>query len=410
MGYQNKKPFLSEGIIMPHMYWKGIDIAGDIKKGTVFAHTVSHLQDYLFKRGIALLGSRKAIVLRQRKISSAVQAHIFRQLATLLESGVLLAPALMLCADQAVHVRAQELLYEMEQHVRNGGSFSSAVKQMSAYFNPLIRALLCAGDESGMVARACIVAADFFRMKEKFASQVRSALIMPLVSAVFVCLVIVAVGGFVIPRSVSLYASLGKPIPALTSALLVVGNGISSWQALLFVVIVALCCVLLYRLRTVQPYSYYCDLMLLKIPYFGALYQSYLIVQWLQGLALLSVAGIPLPDALRLLDQHVSNQIFRMKVHRITLDVARGESFTRALEQQDLFSPMIISCIATGEEAGKLPVMVQKAADYQMEWVHNRLRSITIWIQPVLLLLLGLLVAGLIFALYIPILSLTDLM
>lgn len=394
---------------MPHMRWIGVDIAGATKKGIMFAHSPKHLEDLLYKKGIALISFRQLLFFKKQKITSAIHACVMHQLATLLEAGIVVSKALLLCADRTKNRQAQELLYLMEQQVRIGGSFSSAVTMDSVSFNPLIKAILCAGDESGNLASACYLAADFFEMRELFFAQIRSVIIMPLISLLFVGGVAIGIGSFVIPRSVSLYASIGKPIPVFTQTIMSWINTLFSWQMVVFILIVLLIGLLCMRLRRFSRYAYRFDYILLNIPFFGSLITSSLVLQWLQSLALLTKAGIPLPDCLLLLNDAMGNKAFCRRITSITHEVLQGESLSYALmNNEDIFLSEVAALVIIGEEASMLSVMLEKAANLQKEHIKKRLRFISVCVQPILLLLLGCIIAALIFALYIPIISFAD--
>lgn len=392
---------------MPHVHWKGIDISGNMHCGDQYTPSRAHLDRHLFKKGIALTTYR----VKRHRITFArfgyrAKASLFSQLTLLLKSHILLADACGLIAQQTSHPRAQALLFDIEQTLLNGKSLHAALLDHQKDFDNFLIALLAAGEEAGTLTRATEMATHFLEMKATFWAQVRSAVMMPAITSVFLISAIIIVCNYIIPQMNMLYLSIGKETPASTQKLISLGGMLSAWGVIIYTAITTLFIFLIKRIHVWEKWK---DKALLSLPICGTLTKKQLIAWWAQGMSLLLDGGIPMTSALATLEKSMPNSLFRNCLGVIKQNVSMGVPLAQALALQPSFFPSdVIALISIGQEAESLSHMLDQISNQYNQLIQQQLLRLSITIQPLLMIILGIFVAGLIFSIYAPILMLSS--
>jgi len=395
---------------MPYFKWRGVTIVGDWRTGKQFAPSHQHLDAHLLKKQIALIESWP-VTSRWflRSVSRADTIQFFRQLSVLIQAGILLPEALAIAGAQLSNPRLQEVVYAVADAVQGGSSFGNALQRYPKVFSKIMVQLVQAGEESGKLAPALQALSDHLEATHDLYSRIRAALMMPVVTFLFFCAIVSGMFVFILPRFEHIFASMKVPIPPLTQTLLSISAFMRSGSMLM---LLGVCVLIIFSLwlfkRTTQGKNML-DAFWLKVPFVGGLLCSRFTAYFFHSVGMLLEGGMPLVPALSVVRQSIGNVVFAQQVAQVQKRVDAGESLSDALAESDegLFSPEAIAMVLVGQESSSLPMVLKRVAAAQREQIRSRLTSATVLVQPLLMVLLGLLVALLIFAIYTPIFNLS---
>lgn len=395
---------------MPYFYWRGVELTGNIRKGKLFARSQEHLDQLLFKREIALLKCKTTVQWFARPIFLSHKAEFFKRLAVLIDAGVLVPDALALVADQLDHIRLQEIVYDLARQVTEGNSLSNAMQQYDFIFSVIMIQLVRAGEESGNLAQALDGICNYLKANQDFYSRLRSALTVPLITLTFFFVIMLIIFTVIMPRFVEVFASFNQELPPLTKQLLEVSNFIMSSSMVIMVLFLVITSYVVWRIAQRGIMRRAKEYLFLYTPLVGTIIQQRFLAHALQSIALLIEGGVPLLHAVRLLREATPHAIFSEQLFYLEQDIQAGSSLSDAMARhpQEIFSPDSIAMIQVAEESGKLETLLQKTANSYQENVVRTLTNLTVLLQPIILILLGLLVAMLIYAVYGPIMNMSN--
>lgn len=395
---------------MPYYAWRGVDILGDYKKGRMYAKAPEVLDALLFKREIALISFRTVSWRwKYRPVTQQLKIEFFKQLATLLESGVSLPESLLVTAEQLKHPGMQEIIHRIADVVEHGNALSVALCRYEHAFDPITMQLIKAGEESGALARALAQVADRLEMREEFARTLRAAALLPMVTFAFFMLITFFLFSFVVPRFAELFVSMNQQLPSSTLFMMRVSSFCMSRYAAITLLAIGIGIFFLWRFGKTMRGRRIKDKVILFIPVVNTIVRYRFIAYFLTSLSLLLERGFQLVPALQVIAASLDNTLFKNIVLRVSQEVTVGRSFSGSLQDVagDVFPIELIAVVHVGENSGALTVLLKKAAVRYQEIVKNRLRRLTQFVQPLLMIILGLLVLLLIFAIYLPILQLS---
>ena len=397
---------------MPYYSWCGVNVFGDIKKGKVFARSDKDLDQLLFSRNIALLSNKKIKVRTfLNSISSGDKILFFRQLAVLLDSGIRLPDALAILCNQVKNIYLKKVVFNVEVDVHCGVSFSDALAKQSHIFDALEIQVVKVGQESGSVSKCLLRLADHMEQRRAFRKKLKSAAILPLITLAFFFVVTFALFAFVVPKFADIFSSLGKDLPFLTHMVLKVSAILRS-NIFIFTVVLILVFIFLIRryvsLRIFKPIS---DNFYLNAPVFGQLYRQSFLVYFLRSVAMLLKGGVRLVSAIEISKHSISNCFVKEKISNIKQDVFAGSTLSQAMTDFGgaIFPQDLVAIVEVGQESACLGRMLDRAADIYQEKINRSIMFFTTIFQPLLMIVLGLLITLLIFAIYVPIFSLASL-
>jgi len=376
---------------MPYFAWQGVDVYGRNRKGMAFARTEQELDTRLFTQKIALLHARQARprVFTFSAVSLTDKIDFFQQLAELMQAGILLPEALTIVADQQQHGYFQETLYAVALAVREGHQLHHVLKSHPRQFDALMIELVQVGQESGSLALALQALADYLQTQNAFYGRLRAALLMPAITfGFFMCVLGVVVFG-ILPHFAALFSSLGAQTPATTRVLLSLSSWASGWRigALLIGVVLSGLVVRQYT-RTASGRAF-CDAFWLRVPFIGNSISQRASANFLQAVALLLDGGVSLVPALTIAKGVVANQAL-------------------VLVTEPLFGPEVISLATVGQETGRLSFFLARAARIVQAQVYRSVTFFATVVQPLVLIVLGLLIALLLVSVYMPVLNLAN--
>lgn len=391
---------------MPYYSWQGITIHGATKKGVAFSTSLQELDETLLKRDIALLRGKPARKpLLQRSISAELKIEFFRQIAVLLQAGVLLPETLLIVNERMNHPQLQEVIADIAKKVHEGQPLSQALKDYPKIFSPLMIQMIFVGQEAGTLALSLTLLADHLEMMQSFYTSMRSAAIMPCVTLLFFCAVALIIIVGIIPQFASMFATFGQELPTLTRMLINASSVMRSWYMVMVAIALFFCALLAKNAVASEQGRTTIDRWLVRLPYIGILIKQSSLLSFLRSMALLLESGMPVPRAIYVAQQAVPNSVLRNQIDYILQEVEGGTSLSSAMAHHpdELFGQDIIAIVKVGEESGKLPSMLARSAASYQERIKQSLAVATTLFQPLLMIILGLLITMLIFAVYLPV-------
>jgi type II secretory pathway component PulF len=397
--------------------YRGRDSAGKIVKGKLDAASEGAAVARLRTMGVS------PISLAEAKNGTGLQAEIkipgfekgvglkdlaimARQASTMLVSGLSLLKALSILADQTESKKLKDILGKVRDDVERGVSFSEAVAKFPVDFPPIMINMIRAGEAGGFLDKAMDSIAVNFEKEHKLRSTVKSAMTYPVVVLVMSLVSVVIMLVFIVPIFAKMFSGLGSKLP-LPTQLLVDLSHVMVWLApILAVVIFGVWLWYRSNKNTVRVRAFL-DPIKLRVPVFGQLNQKIVIARFSRNFANMIGAGVPILQALGIVGQVSNNYVVEKALERVAESVRKGESIAEPLQKEPVFPQMVSQMVAVGEDAGSMEVMLEKIAVFYDDEVEATTEALTSLIEPLLIAFLGVVVGGMIVALYLPIFSIT---
>jgi len=393
---------------MPYFAWKGVNLRAQICNGVQFARNKSDLDALLIKKDIALLSLKQKKIWWNKPISLQAKIDYFIQLNMLIKAGMLLPDALNLIADQAPNSRFAAVAYQVADQVQEGNSLSQGLANARTVFDPLMIQMACVGQESGSLAASLQVLTNHLESLASFRARLKAALMLPLVTFCFFLVVISIMLMVIVPQFASLFASMHRELPGSTKMMIGVSNFLRSGY---FVLIGALNFMILLLIRlylkTGKGKRLF-DKFLMHMPLSRGLVINKNMAGFFQSIALLIKGGMPLVKAVMIAKESIVNSVIKRQMENLADEINAGGSFAETLSGYPaLIGQEMVSLIKVGQESGMLADMLVRVSDIYQQRLMNGLSRINTLFQPFLLIILGLMITGLILALYTPIMSLS---
>ncbi len=392
---------------MPYFKWVGVDITGAIKKGKLVAYSDQELSQRLFQQGIALMRCASIYTISFLwNINAASRANIFSAIARLLRAGLTVPDVFTIAAQQLDNPFLYDDLFNCARDIRTGIPFAAALKKHTLLCDGLAQIMLIVGHESGNMITAVEYVAAYYEMKHSFKKEIRAALAMPLLTFIFFIGISLFIFIFIMPRFADMFTSMNAQLPAITQYMIVMSEFISSWSMVYIVLGVGLCALLLRRyLRAAGARVW--NILVIKIPVVGTVVLNHQLGQFLYGLSLLERSGVPLVHALEVVESLTAHSVVKRFIHIIRMDVHSGILLSHAMAASLVFSSDVIALVNIGEETGTLGSSLLSSAEIYKESTHILLQRLVFFVQPLVIIVLGLLIGMLIFAVYLPIMNLS---
>ncbi|MEE4382872.1 MAG: type II secretion system inner membrane protein GspF [Pseudomonadales bacterium] len=395
-----------------------LDAAGRRRKGVLEADSVRQIRQQLRDRGWAPLsvdaaaaraaGSPGRGLRFARGLSALDLAMITRHLATLIGSGLPVEEALNAAAQQANRPRVASMLLTVRARVLEGHSLAAALAEFPAAFDDLYRSTVSAGEHSGHLEQVLENLADFTERRQESGQNVQMALLYPVILVVVSLLIVGGLLAYVVPEIVSVYDDTGQELPLLTRVLIALSTFLADWGALLLLALVAAGVALGQLLRRPGPRLRF-DGFLLRAPLARGFVRTANASQFANTLSILTSAGVPLVEAMRIAGQVVSNRVLRARIDRATRRVAEGSSLRAALDEVGDFPPLMLHMVASGEASGSLDAMLGRVARHLERDLQRVVTALLELLKPAMLLVMGGLVLLIVLAILLPILNLNQL-
>ena len=330
---------------------------------------------------------------------------VTRQLAMLLKSGATVEEAVGAIASEAEKPAARRVLMNVRGNVQEGFSFSESLAKSSKAFPPYYRAVVGAGQASGRLGDVMDRLATHLEKSRKLRSKLLSALIYPAVLALVALVVVILLLIFVVPAVVEQFETVGQDLPALTNAVIGVSNFMRGW-GLVIIPAIGLGLWALKGVFQTPAIKMGWDRFVLRLPMLGKVIKSANAAQFARTFATLSGSGATVPDALIAARGSVGNEVFRQATTKVRRQVEEGQPLNRAMRSTEVFPPMLIHMVASGERGGDLPDMMGRAADYMEDELDSSATVALGLLEPLLIVLLAGVVALIVLAIMLPILQL----
>ena len=388
--------------------WEGMDKKGQRIKGRSVAASEQALKSELRRQGVVATRIRKQS--QAFKSGGSVKAEdiaIFsRQLATMLGAGIPLVQAFEIVGNGHEKPAMQRLVLDIKSDVEGGTSLHEALAKHPLYFDDLFVNLVAAGEQSGALETLLDKVATYKEKSEAIKKKVKKALFYPaavLVVAVIVSLILLI---FVIPQFESLFKGFGADLPAFTQMVVNLSKFVQANGLYMAIVAGGAGYFFFYFKKRSRKMREFLDRVSLKLPIIGPILKKAAIARYARTLSTMFAAGVPLVEALESVAGACGNIIYEDGVMKMRDEVATGQRLQRAMENTSLFPNMVVQMIAVGEESGSLDAMSGKVATFYEEDVDAAVDSMSSLLEPLIMAVLGVLVGGMVIAMYLPIFKL----
>ncbi|WP_151447975.1 type II secretion system inner membrane protein GspF [Lacisediminimonas profundi] len=404
---------------MPAFRYEAIDAAGATRKGVVNADSARAARTDLRGQGLlpvtvdAISGQvDEAGKVRARgfgdKLSTNELSLFTRQLASLLEASLPLEQAFSALLEQAERPYVRDLVASIRSQVMGGSSLSEALSQHPRDFADIYRALVASGEQIGQLARVLTRLADYIERRNALVAKVRLAFTYPAIVTVVAFAIVIFLLAYVVPQIVSVFASTKQQLPFLTVVMLAISDFVRNYGWLMLLLLVAFA--LLWRAAMRKPeLKMRWHRWLLTAPMYGKFERSLNTARFASTLAITTGSGVPILQALQTSRDTLNNVAMREQVEDATNSVREGVGLARALSAHKHFPPMLIHMIRAGEVTGELPAMLERASAAQEQDLERRAMTIAGLLEPMLILVMGVVVLLIVLAVLMPIIEINQL-
>src|SRR5580698_9956266 len=388
--------------------WEGKDKRGNRVKGNILAPDEVVLRSELRRQGIAPSKIRKQSSAPGRggKVKPEDIAVFARQLATMLAAGIPLVQAFEIVGNGNDKPAMQKLILDIKADVEGGTSLHESLGKHPLYFDDLFCNLVEAGEQAGALESLLDKIATYKEKTEALKKKVKKALFYPAAVLIVAVLVTVILLVFVIPQFESLYKGFGANLPAFTQMVINLSRFVQQDGIYIAIVLFAAGWSFFYFKKRSRAMRQFLDRLVLKFPVIGPILNKSCIARYARTLSTMFAAGVPLVEALESVAGATGNIVYEKGVLKMRDEVATGQRLQRAMETTGLFPNMVIQMIAVGEESGSLDSMSAKVATFYEAEVDNAVDSMSSLLEPLIMAVLGVLVGGLVIAMYLPIFKL----
>ena len=401
-----KKPKVAEKV---EYLYEGTNRGGTKVKGEIFALSDALAKNQLRKQGINPLRVRKKpkpLFGGQAKIMPADIAIFARQMATMMQAGVPLVQSFEIIGQGSTNQSMQKLIFGIKAEVEGGIGLAEALSSHPLYFDPLFINLVNAGEQAGALEGMLDKLATYKEKTEALKAKVKKALFYPIAVLVVAFIVTAILLLFVVPQFEELFQSFGADLPALTMFVIRLSEFMQEWWWIIALSIIGFVFMFKRTLKTSKKLQGQVDRFALKAPVVGDIATKSAIARFARTLETMSAAGVPLVEAMASVAGATGNVVYHDASLRIRDEVSQGTQLQTSMRNTGLFPNMAIQMVSIGEEAGSLDDMLAKVADFYENEVDNAVDALTSLLEPVIMAVLGVLVGGLIIAMYLPIFKL----
>ena len=398
--------------------YRGRDGAGKLVKGRLDAASEGAVVQRLRGMGVS------PIAITEAKAGTGLQTEIkipgfekgvglkdlaimSRQASTMLTSGLSLLRTLTILSDQTENKKLKDILGKVRDDVERGVSFSDAVAKYPVDFPPIMINMIRAGETGGFLDQAMDSIATNFEKEHKLRSTIKSAMTYPVVVLVMSLVAVAIMLIFIVPIFQDMFSSLGGTLPLPTQILVTLSHAMR-YVAIPLAIVVVLAWLWWRANKNTERVRAFIDPITLKLPVFGPLQKKIVIARFARNFSNMIGAGVPILQALRIVGEVSNNFVVKRALDNVAEAVRKGESIAVPLAAQSVFPAMVTQMVAVGEDAGSLEIMLEKIAVFYDAEVEATTDALTSLIEPLLIAFLGVVVGGMIIALYMPIFQITN--
>ncbi len=387
--------------------WTGTDKSRKKIKGEITSRSETIAKVELRQQGYRVTNikpkPKPLFSARVKPITPGDIAVFSRQLATMLASGIPLVQAVDIVGRGHENPSMQKLLMSIKTDIEGGETFSEALKKNPVYFDDLFCNLVEAGEQAGVLETLLDKIATYKEKTESMKKKIKKALTYPIAVVAVAVIVTAILLIFVVPVFEDLFKSFGADLPSFTKMVIAMSEWVQVYWWMVIGGVVAFVYTFSYFKKRSKAFNHFLDKMLLRLPIVGLIVNKSAIARFARTLSTMSAAGVPLVEALRSVAGACGNIIYEEAVLKMREDVANGQRLQFAMQQVNLWPHMVQQMVAIGEEAGSMDAMLSKVADFFEEEVDNLVDNLSSLMEPMIMVILGSLVGGLVVAMYLPI-------
>lgn len=387
--------------------WHGINKQGRNISGEITSETMNLAIASLHRNGIELISiNKKRKKYFQKKISDFDIIIFFRQLSALIFSGITISDAIHILNQHSGNDKFLKILSSIKNDIGSGNGLSYGLKKFPEFFDGMICHLIFAGEKSGtldlMLERIAKHKERLFMLKNK----IKQALFYPIIIFFVATIVTIVMLVFVVPRFTELFQSMHAKLPAFTLCVISFSHFLQNhWIEILLFLITAISSGI-YSAKYFTQVKFFMDSTKLKLPIIGTSLQKYILASWARSFATLYTAGIPITETLKILTDSTGNILYREAMKTLYREISSGKQLHFAMQNGTLFPRMMVQMVQMGEESGMLEQMLMKTADFYEADLDHLVGQLGRLLEPLIMLILGVVIGGLVIAMYLPIFKL----
>ena len=395
---------------MPTFVWEGNDKRGVKMKGEMPAKSANLVRAELRKQGIT-----PTVVKNKPKplfggggsrITPKDIAQFSRQIATMLKSGVPIVTAMEIIGGGQKNPKMRDLVNALRSDIESGSSLSEALGKHPVQFDELFRNLVKAGESAGVLDTVLDTIATYKENIEALKGKIKKAMFYPAMVVAVALLVSAILLVFVVPQFEEVFRGFGAELPAFTMLVVNLSRFMTTWWWMIFLTIAGAIIAFIMVKKRSLAFSHFLDRLILKVPVVGNIMHQAAVARFARTLAVTFKAGVPLVEALESVAGATGNTVYEKAVLRVRDDVSVGYQVNMAMKQTGLFPHMVVQMVAIGEEAGALDTMLFKVAEFYEQEVNNAVDALASLIEPLIVVMLGVIVGSMVVAMYLPIFKL----
>lgn len=386
--------------------WEGKDKSGKTVRGELRAGGEAIVNVTLRRQGIMVTKVKKKVYRSGKKITDKDLTMFTRQLATMMKAGVPLLQAFDIVGKGHANPSMSKLVLDLRSDIETGTSLNNAFRKYPRYFDPLFCNLVGAGEQAGILEELLHRLAVYKEKTLAIKAKIKSALTYPIAILAVAFIVVAVIMIWVVPAFKSVFASFGADLPAPTLMVMAMSEFFVTWWYLIFGSIFGAIYFFFQSWRRSLKMQQAMDRLLLRLPIFGSVIRKATIARWTRTLSTMFAAGVPLVEALDSVGGASGNAVYLDATRRIQTEVSTGTSLTVAMQNANVFPSLVTQMVAIGEESGALDAMLGKVADFFEDEVDEAVAALSSLMEPLIMVILGVLIGGLVVAMYLPIFKL----
>ena len=386
--------------------WEGKDKSGKTVRGELRASGEAVVNVTLRRQGVMVTKIKKKKYRSGKKITGKDIALFTRQLATMMKAGVPLLQSFDIVGKGNANPSMSKLIMDLRSDIETGTSLNNAFRKYPLYFDPLFCNLVGAGEQAGILEDLLTRLAIYKEKTLAIKAKIKSALMYPvsILSIAFIVTAVIMI--WVVPAFKQVFASFGANLPAPTLVVMAISEFFVAYWWAIFGGIGGTLYFFFQAWQRSPKVQRFMDIALLKAPIFGGVIRKAAIARWTRTLATMFAAGVPLVEALDSVGGAAGNAVYLEATRRIQNEVSTGTSLTTAMQNANVFPSLVTQMVAIGEESGALDAMLGKVADFFEEEVDEAVAGLASLMEPLIMVILGVLIGGLVIAMYLPIFKL----
>ena len=386
--------------------WEGTNRQGRRVKGEITGPNLALIKADLRRQGITPLKIKKksaALGKRKKKILAKDIAIFSRQLATMMSAGVPLVQAFEIVGRGHENPSMQELIMAVKADVESGTALAEALAKHPLYFDDLFCNLVNAGEQAGILENLLDKIATYKEKVEAIKGKIKKAMFYPVAIVVVAFIITAILLVFVIPQFESMFANFGADLPALTAFVIELSQIFQSYWYIIFGSLGAAAYGFIQAKRRSKAFNRMMDRVVLKLPIIGEIITKATIARFARTLSTMFAAGMPLVEAMETVADAAGNSVYGEAILAMRDDIATGTQMNVTMKASGLFPSMVVQMVGIGEETGAVDSMLAKVADFFEEEVDNMVDGLSSLLEPIIMAVLGILIGGLVVAMYLPI-------